>query len=124
VKRKYDTPPGQYPPKRPALSSLSAKKTAGAMKASGGDRAAAAKALGINQLALRTRLSWLRQDSDLDFPDKNHWQQGVVQQQTIKAMRDASGDRKQAALLLGINLGTLSARLCHIRNMREALKDE
>ena len=118
------TPVGEYGPRKPTLSARVAGVTTAAMAAAAGDRGTAAKALGINENALKNRLSWLRRKTDLDFPDTSYTKPGSTQEETVLAMREAKGDRKQAAKRLGITLFTLSARLCIIRNMQEALEDE
>jgi hypothetical protein len=58
----------------------------------------------------------------LDFPDNDHREAGKVQLETVKAMRDAKGDRKTAAAALGVSLSALASRLCVIRRIRDAQK--
>ena len=60
--------------------------------------------------------------AEWEFPDTSYKSPGATQRETIQAMRAAKGDRRAAALALGIHLGTLAARLQQIRNMRDALE--
>jgi hypothetical protein len=60
--------------------------------------------------------------SKLDFPDKDRREPGRVHMDTVKAMRDAQGDRKVAAKALGVSMSTLSSRLHVIRSIRDAQK--
>jgi hypothetical protein len=60
--------------------------------------------------------------SKLDFPDNGRREPGRVHLQTVQAMRNANGDRKIAAKVLGISLSTLASRLHVIRGIRDAQK--
>lgn len=59
---------------------------------------------------------------DLSYPDTNYRPPGGSRRETVQAMRDAKGDRRVAAQLLGITLPALTSRLSVIRGIQKALE--
>lgn len=60
--------------------------------------------------------------ADLQFPDKTYRTRGQVERETVQAMRDTQGDRREAAIKLGVSLNTLAKRLGIIRAKRAMLE--
>lgn len=54
---------------------------------------------------------------NLAFPDRTQKRDGSWVQETVTAMRKASGDRRAAAKALGITLQTLASRISKIKGM-------